>query len=156
MRYRTDWKEEEETFDIPPNVKVGKVFLNLTLAGWLWMIALGSMIGLAGWGFYTLTGQTKWTVWIFGSLIGTLYYLLMIDEKTGTYNGVLIRDIWKWMRSDKVLHLWERNEDDLRSLQIEVESAEKAPTAPAGSEPGDPDERPQIQNDLESERLPQC
>lgn len=107
-------------FVIPRNVKKGQSFMGLELVGWIWMAVAAPLCVLLGWGVFAITASMIGSIVVGGSLIGVLYFLFTVDEKTGAMNLGFLLDIINWYQSKKI-HLWQGGaHDNLYTLMVRV------------------------------------
>jgi hypothetical protein len=107
---------------IPRNVKKGQSFMGLELKGWLLFAAIAPIFILLGWGCSHVTGSGMAAVMIAATPSGLLYYLVMIDERTGAMNVTFLVEMFKWMNATKIQYLWEdQYGEKIETLQVRVD-----------------------------------
>lgn len=109
-------------YSIPRNVKKGRDFLGLELKGWLlFAVTLPFFIGL-GWLSYLAVQREPVGFIIGGTFAGCMYYLCMIDERTGAMNGSFLVEMIRWLYSEKVQVFWEDLDNEkIHTLSIRVD-----------------------------------
>jgi hypothetical protein len=107
---------------IPRNVKKGQSFMGLELKGWLLFTATAPIFILLGWGCYHVTENGMVALMIAATPSGVLYYLFMIDERTGAMNITFLVEMFKWMNAAKIQYLWEdQYGEKIATLQVRVD-----------------------------------